>query len=100
MVHGMAPAGFWAAPMARRIIMFCTPPAASAGATGTPGVAPTGCGADASHGRVEVPLDLDQAIACLRAADIEAVAVCFLHSWRDPRHEQIAAEAVRHVMSC
>jgi len=45
-------------------------------------------------GRVEVPLDeksLDAAIAALRAADVEAVAVCFLHAWRDPRHEQIAA---------
>jgi len=52
-------------------------------------------------GRVEVRLDaksLDQAITGLRAADVEAVAVCFLHSWRDPRHEQIAAEAVRRVL--
>ncbi|HML12016.1 MAG TPA: hydantoinase/oxoprolinase family protein [Xanthobacteraceae bacterium] len=48
-------------------------------------------------GRVEVPLDaesLEQAIAALRAAEVEAVAVCFLHAWRDPRHEQIAAQAV------
>jgi N-methylhydantoinase A len=52
-------------------------------------------------GRVEIPLDeksLDQAIAALRAAQVEAVAVCFLHSWRDPRHEQIAAQAVRRVL--
>jgi len=52
-------------------------------------------------GRVEVALDeksLDQAIASLRAADVEAVAVCFLHSWRDSRHERIAAEAVRRVL--
>ena len=52
-------------------------------------------------GHVEVPLDeksLDQAIAGLRVADVEAIAVCFLHSWRDPRHEQIAAEAVRRVL--
>jgi N-methylhydantoinase A len=52
-------------------------------------------------GRVEVTLDeksLDQAIASLRAADVEAVAVCFLHSWRDSRHERIAAEVVRRVL--
>ena len=52
-------------------------------------------------GRVDVPLDaksLDRAIAALRAADVEAVAVCFLHAWRDPRHEQIAGEAVRRAL--
>jgi len=52
-------------------------------------------------GRVEVPLDeksLDRAIAALRAAEVEAVAVCFLHAWRDPRHERIAAQAVRRAL--
>ena len=52
-------------------------------------------------GRVQIPLDeksLDQAIAALRAAEVEAVAVCFFHAWRDPRHEQIAAEALRRAM--
>jgi N-methylhydantoinase A len=52
-------------------------------------------------GRVEVPLDeksLDQAIAALRAAEVEAVAVCFFHAWRDPRHEQIAAQALGRAM--
>src|SRR5215471_16385752 len=52
-------------------------------------------------GRVEIPLDeksLDQAILALRAAEVEAVAVCFLHSWRDPRHEQIAAQAVGRAL--
>jgi N-methylhydantoinase A len=52
-------------------------------------------------GRIEIPLDaksLDQAIATLRAADVEAVAICFLHAWRDPRHEQVAAEAVRQAL--
>jgi len=52
-------------------------------------------------GRVEIPLDekaLDRAIAALRAANVEAVAICFLHAWRDPRHEQIAALAVRRVL--
>ena len=52
-------------------------------------------------GRVQVPLDqksLDHAIDVLRAAEVEAVAVCFFHSWRDPRHEQIAALAVRRAL--
>ncbi len=52
-------------------------------------------------GRVAIPLDeksLDQAIAALRAAEVEAVAVCFLHAWRDPRHERIAAQAVRRAL--
>ncbi|MBV8752114.1 MAG: hydantoinase/oxoprolinase family protein [Hyphomicrobiales bacterium] len=52
-------------------------------------------------GRVQVPLDeksLDQAIHALRAAEVEAVAVCFLHSWRDPRHEQIAAQALGRAL--
>jgi N-methylhydantoinase A len=52
-------------------------------------------------GRVEIPLDeksLDQAIAALLAAEVEAVAVCFFHAWRDPRHEQIAAQALGRAM--
>src|SRR5215468_1452347 len=52
-------------------------------------------------GRAEIPLDgksLEQAIAALSAAAVEAVAVCFLHSWRDPRHEQIAAQVVRRML--
>ncbi|NBQ74189.1 MAG: hydantoinase/oxoprolinase family protein, partial [Acetobacteraceae bacterium] len=52
-------------------------------------------------GRVEVPLDqasLDAAIATLRAEKVEAVAVCFLHSWRDARHENAAAEALRSAL--
>ncbi|WP_137127177.1 hydantoinase/oxoprolinase family protein [Roseomonas sp. HF4] len=52
-------------------------------------------------GRVEIPLDrasLDAAIATLRAEAVEAVAVCFLHSWRDDAHERLAAEAVRAAL--
>jgi N-methylhydantoinase A len=52
-------------------------------------------------GRVEIPLDLaslDAAIATLRAAEVEAVAICFLHSWADPRHEHAAAERVRAAL--
>ncbi|HLJ06593.1 MAG TPA: hydantoinase/oxoprolinase N-terminal domain-containing protein, partial [Acetobacteraceae bacterium] len=57
-----------------------------------------------ADGRVEVPLDrgsLDAAIAELRRAKVEAVAVCYLHAYRDPRHEretaQVLAEAVPDV---
>ena len=49
-------------------------------------------------GSVEIPLEktsLDRAVAALAAAKIGAVAICFLHSWKNPTHEQAAAEAVR-----
>jgi len=52
-------------------------------------------------GRMEVPLDevsLAEAIEALRAAQVEAVAVCFLHSWRDPSHERRAGEAVAKAL--
>lgn len=52
-------------------------------------------------GAVEVPLDaasLDAAIATLRAEGVEAVAICFLHSWAAPAHEHAAAEAVRAAL--
>ena len=51
-----------------------------------------------ADGSVEIPLDqtsLDRAIDQLCEADVGAVAVCFLHAWRNPVHEQAAAEAVR-----
>ncbi|HEV8458346.1 MAG TPA: hydantoinase/oxoprolinase family protein [Methylomirabilota bacterium] len=49
-------------------------------------------------GRVEVPLgrrSLDAAIRRLRGAGVNAVAVCYLHSYRDPRHEQATLKALR-----
>ncbi len=49
-------------------------------------------------GSIAIPLDqasLDRAIASLAAADVRAVAICFLHAWRNPEHEQRAAAAVR-----
>src|SRR5713101_5819372 len=50
-----------------------------------------------ADGRVETPLDpasLDDAIAVLRQDRIEAVAVCYLHAWRDPSHERSTRKAV------
>ena len=44
-----------------------------------------------ARGAVLEPLDLasvDAAIDELRAANVEAVAVCFLHSYRNPAHER------------
>ncbi len=50
-----------------------------------------------ADGSVEIPLDmasLTAAIDVLREADVQAVAICFLHAWRNPAHEQQAAAAV------
>jgi N-methylhydantoinase A len=52
-------------------------------------------------GRVERPLDhasLDAAIARLRQHGVQSVAVCYLHSYRDPAHEHATGEAVRAAM--
>ena len=51
-----------------------------------------------ADGRIEIPLDpasLDAAIAVLQQEQVEAVAVCYLHAWRDPRHEHATAEALQ-----
>jgi N-methylhydantoinase A len=43
-----------------------------------------------ADGTVERPLDLtslDRAIAVLKREQVEAIAVCYLHAYRDPRHE-------------
>ena len=51
-----------------------------------------------ADGSVETPLDpasLGAAIDRLREAEIQAVAICFLHAWRNPAHEQHAAAEVR-----
>ncbi len=45
------------------------------------------------------PLDratLDEAVEHLLADEVAAVAVCFLHSYRNPAHEEAAAEVLRH----
>jgi len=41
---------------------------------------------------------LDTAIGLLKDEGVEAVAICFLHSFRRPEHEQAAREAVRRVL--
>ena len=52
-------------------------------------------------GDIHLSLDEDQvAAACKRLTemDVEAVAVCFLHSYANPNHENRAAEIVRREM--
>ncbi len=49
-------------------------------------------------GAVEVPLDrhsLTAALDRLAAENVQAVAICFLHAWQNPEHEQAAAAAAR-----
>ena len=51
-----------------------------------------------ADGTVAQALDvrsLNAAIEALAAAGVQAVAICFLHAWRNPAHERAAAEAVR-----
>jgi len=55
----------------------------------------------AADGRVLLPLkeeDLHRAAAALSAAGVEAVAVGFLHSWRNPAHERRAAELLAALL--
>jgi N-methylhydantoinase A len=52
-------------------------------------------------GRIEVPLDpasVARAIEVLRTHEVEAVAICYLHSWRDPSHERATAETIRAAL--
>ena len=54
-----------------------------------------------ADGKVSVPLDrrsLDQAIVRLKREQVEAVAVCYLHAYRDPRHERATAKALAKTM--
>src|SRR4051794_31325253 len=54
-----------------------------------------------ADGRIELPLDpasLDAAIAKLGEAKVEAVAVCYLHAYRDPRHERATRDALTSAL--
>jgi len=53
------------------------------------------------EGQVLTRLDrasLDAALARLVGARVDAVAICFLHAWRNPAHERAAARAVRRAL--
>jgi N-methylhydantoinase A len=54
-----------------------------------------------ASGEVHVPLDragIADACRVLAAEGVEAVAVCFLHSYINPEHERIAGEMVRAAL--
>ena len=48
-------------------------------------------------GNVVRPLDPAQVEAALAGLDVEAVAICFLHAYRNPLHEKLAAEVARRM---
>lgn len=55
----------------------------------------------AADGNVVTPLnedDVKRAAAGIRASGAEAVAVCFLHSYRNPGHERRAGELLRELL--
>ena len=52
-------------------------------------------------GSVLLPLDdasLDAAIGAIRASDVDAVAVCYLHAYRNPAHEIATVERIRREL--
>ncbi len=54
-----------------------------------------------ADGRVAVALDersLQRAIARLKRDRVEAVAVCYLHAYRDPRHETLTRAALARAL--
>ncbi len=54
-----------------------------------------------ADGRVDIPLDVASAVAAAGAARRQgatAIALCFLHSYRNPEHERRAAAAIRAAM--
>jgi N-methylhydantoinase A len=54
-----------------------------------------------SHGEVVDPLDraqLDKSVERLRANGVKSVAICFMHSYLNPAHEEAAKEAVQRLM--
>jgi N-methylhydantoinase A len=54
-----------------------------------------------ASGAVRTPLDqisMDAAVKRLSAADVEAVAICFMFSFVNPEHERIARDAVQAAL--
>src|SRR5690349_11462066 len=45
----------------------------------------------------ETPLDIEAAVEAIMALEPESVAVCFLHAYRHPEHEQQLGEALKDV---
>ena len=54
-----------------------------------------------ADGRIEIPLDptsLERAVEALRKEQVEAVAVCYLHAYRDPQHELATRAAIEREL--
>jgi len=54
-----------------------------------------------ADGRVDTPVDrrsLARAIDALRRAEVRAVAVCYLHAYRDGKHEQLTRAALAEAL--
>src|SRR5258708_34049679 len=54
-----------------------------------------------ADGKVATPLNqrsLDQAIKQLKTEAVESVAICYLHAYRDPRHEKATRKAVKKAL--
>jgi N-methylhydantoinase A len=54
-----------------------------------------------ADGKVETPLDLvslNRAVDALKRERVEAVAVCYLHAYRDPRHEFATKVAIEREL--
>ena len=54
-----------------------------------------------ADGAIETPLDetsLGRAVRALARARVESVAVCYLHAWRDDRHERRTAEVLKKAL--
>ena len=54
-----------------------------------------------ADGAIETPLDetsLAHAVRALVRAKVESVAVCYLHAWRDDRHERRTAEVLKEAL--
>ena len=52
-----------------------------------------------SDGKIVTPLEeseVDAAVEHLKSAGIESLAICFLHSYRNPIHEKRAAQVIRN----
>jgi N-methylhydantoinase A len=54
-----------------------------------------------AEGAIRTPLNhrsLNKAIAEFKAANVESVAVCYLHAYRDPRHETATRDALAKAL--
>ncbi|HWD57392.1 MAG TPA: hydantoinase/oxoprolinase family protein [Stellaceae bacterium] len=54
-----------------------------------------------ADGQVEMPLDRDslhKAIDILKGEQVESVAVCYFHAWRDPSHERETAAILEKAL--